>query len=338
MTLSERLNAWIGLGERIKNLSEEELEEMLWQANARNNWFTPDNVRFALKGLLHYLRPEALTAWAARYPIDSSSDKRVGLVMAGNIPMVGLHDLICVTLAGHRVLGKLSSQDPWLLRKISELLVAIEPRFADRIVFTDEPLRGIEAIIATGSDNSARYFEYYFAKYPHIIRKNRTSCAILNGQETPEQIARLAPDITLYYGLGCRNVSKLYLPKDYDISHFYAPLDALTEHLRLNHKYNNNYDYNKSIYLVNSIPHFDNGHLILTQSPQPVSPISVLHYEHYENEADLHAKINLFADKWQCILSADRWYEGSIGFGEAQLPAIDDYADGIDTMAFLAEL
>jgi hypothetical protein len=329
-----RLAAFAALGHHLASLTEAEIVELAARARNQNAWFDLPNVRTALAGIVHMLAEPALSQWAGRYPAEPTTPRQVGVVMAGNIPMVGFHDLLCVLLSGHTLLAKLSKDDTLLMLWLGQQLLEIEPLFAERLHFV-ERLNAADAFIATGSDNTARYFEFYFKSRPHIIRRNRTSLAILTGHETAEELAALGPDIFQYYGLGCRNVSKLYVPEGYD---FVPLLDALQpwHHVLNHHKYQNNYDYNKSILLVNAVPHFDTGFLLLTAQSALVSPISVLHYSTYEQEIDLLDQLTNVAAQTQCLVSAGGRFAGSVPFGRAQQPSVADYADGLDTMEFLA--
>ncbi|MBT9392534.1 acyl-CoA reductase [Hymenobacter sp. NST-14] len=340
MLHADRLAAFVALGQRLAALltpaSADELTELTARARNNNPWFDAPNVRAALDGIAYLLREEPLRQWAARYPPEPDAPRPVGVVMAGNIPLVGFHDALCVLLSGHRLLAKLSQDDTVLMRWLLNELVQLEPRFAEAIQLV-ERLNAADAFIATGSDNTARYFEYYFGRKPHIIRRNRTSLAVLTGRESDHDLGLLGEDIFRYYGLGCRNVSKLYAPVGYD---FTLLLDALQPwHRVLEHnRYQNNYDYNKSILLVNRVPHLDSGFLLLTPSAQLVSPISVLHHGAYANEVDLADQLTDVAAQTQCLVSAGGLYPGSFPFGKAQQPGLTDYADGVDTMAFLAGL
>jgi len=336
MNHSARLAAFVALGHRLRSLTPDETTDLAARARNQNNWFDEPNVRAALLGVAQLLDEPTLTQWAGRYPAEPAASRRVGVVMAGNIPLVGFHDLLCVLLSGHQLLAKPSSEDKLLMRWVADELIRLEPGFAERIAFV-ERLNEADAFIATGSNNTARYFEYYFAKKPHLIRRSRTSLAILNGRESAEALAALGRDIFQYYGLGCRNVSKLYVPAGYS---FTPLLDALEPwHPVLHHnRYQNNYDYNKSILLVNAVPHFDNGFLLLHEATPLVSPISVLHYGTYASEVDLADQLTDVAEQIQCIVSDGHQYAGSFAFGQAQSPTVSDYADGIDTMAFLAEI
>ena len=336
MNHSERLAAFVALGQRLATLSPAELTPLAARARNQNAWFDEPSVTAAVAGIAHLLAEEPLRHWAARYPPEPTTAHRVGVVMAGNIPLVGFHDLLCVLLSGHTLLAKLSADDTVLMSWLLGELQAIEPRFADFVQVLPR-LNAAEAFIATGSDNTARYFEYYFGKKPHLIRRNRTSLAVLTGQETSAELARLGPDIFQYYGLGCRNVSKLFVPAGYD---FVPLLDSLQtcEGVLNHHKYNNNYDYNKSILLVNRVPHLDTGFLLLTPDPKLVSPISVLYYAEYAHEIDLVDQLTDIAAQTQCVVSAGGRFAGSLPFGQAQAPGVADYADGVDTMEFLAQL
>ena len=336
MNHTERLAAFVALGQRLATLSADELTALAARARNQNAWFDAPSVAAAVAGLAHMLAEAPLRRWAARYPAEPTTVHQVGVVMAGNIPMVGFHDLLCVLLSGHVLLAKLSKDDTMLMLWLMEELTRLEPRFADAIQVLPR-LNTADAFIATGSDNTARYFEFYFGKKPHLIRRNRTSVGVLTGQETSGELAMLGADIFQYYGLGCRNVSKLFVPVDYN---FVPLLDALQvcEGVLNHHKYQNNYDYNKSILLVNRVPHYDTGFLLLTRSAALVSPISIVHYTEYASEIDLADQLTDVADQTQCVVSAAGRFAGSRPLGQAQAPGVADYADRVDTMEFLARL
>lgn len=337
MDLSARIAAFARLGRWIDELkATDEGETLAHRAHYENNWFTPEATHLALAALAdRYLNGPALEAWASAYP-EISAPKHVGVVMAGNVPAVGFHDALTVLVTGHRLLAKLSSQDTVLMRALLTKLTELEPRFAERIEFA-ERLNAADAVIATGSDNSARYFEYYFGKKPHIIRKNRTSVALLTGVEPADELAKLGTDVLTYFGLGCRNVSKLYVPDDYRFDEFYEAIEAQGDVI-LHHKYRNNYDYNKSVMLVNQTPFLDNGFLLLHENAALVSPISVVHFERYRHLDEAKNALQAQADGIQCVATAGGWLPGSVAFGTSQSPALTDYADGVDTMAFLTKL
>lgn len=337
MKLQERIASLSKLAKRIEKLSDEEFTDLAARVENNNNWFTPEQTRLALKGIVRLLEESSLQSWLKNYPIpDEPRPKAIGILMAGNIPAVGFHDLMCVLLSGHEAHAKLSSSDQVLIKWLTDELKDINPAFSAKIFF-ETMLKGKNAYIATGSDNSSRYFEYYFGKYPHIIRKNRTSVAVLRGDETQEDFQDLARDIFQYFGLGCRNVSKIYLRENEQLQDFLKAVEGF-KGLLSHHKYRNNYDYNKSIYLVNREPHLDNGFLLLKESDALVSPISVLFYERYSDLNDLKKNLQAQSSKIQCIVSNKGWYPESVGLGKAQTPGVADYADHIDTMEFLVGL
>lgn len=315
-------------------MSTETFDSLADNAKLENPWFTKENVKLSLNGICQFLTTDILQQWTNRYSLSSAQPKTIGLVAAGNIPLVGFHDFLCILISGNRIQLKLSSKDSKLFNFIIQELLSLEPDFADRIV-QKERLEDFDAIIATGSDNSARYFEFYFGKYRHIIRKNRTSVGIIDGNETDADLQSLGYDIFSYFGLGCRNVSKVYVPAGYDVTKLLASWDAFQETV-YHHKYSNNYDYQKSILLVNGSPFLDNGFILLQENEKLVSPISVLYYEYYSNTTDLHAKLELNESKIQCVVGNQQ--PATIKFGQAQFPQVWDYADQLDTLKFLSEL
>ena len=339
MLQSERLQTFVALGDFLRSASAQpELTDIAQQANYKNNWFTPVNSLNALRSIAdEFLTADKLTAWINQYPAEPLVPKKVGVVMAGNIPAVGFHDLLCVLMSGHKLMAKLSSQDFALIHYLIQKLKEINPAFTEWVEEADR-LNAAEAYIATGSNNTARYFEYYFAKKPHIIRKNRTSVGLLMGEEGEDEFLKLGHDLSDYYGLGCRNVSTVLVPEKYDFIPLLRTLEPQVSIYLNNHKYQNNYDYNKSIYLINAVPHLDNGYLLVTESDKLVSPISVLYYQTYQTQADAAAWLTTRADQIQVVASAQGWYPGSTPFGQTQRPGLNDYADGVDTMAFLTQL
>lgn len=337
MTLEERIDAFAKLGNIIKNISEEDLDKLCSRVENNNSWFTPSQTKNALNALLVFLDKDRLREWLAVYDLREGNDpKSIGILMAGNIPAVGFHDLMCVLLSGHSACIKLSSSDQVLFNWLIENLVSVEPKFKS-LISVEEMLKNKDAYIATGSDNSARYFDYYFGKYPNIIRKNRTSVGILDGSENEDDFKKLATDIFQYYGLGCRNVSKIFSPNKEVLISFLDSIEDFGE-IANNHKYFHNYEYNKSILLVNKEDHLDNGFLILQENKGLVSPISVLYYEVYNTIEELNGLVNWVGNKIQCILSNKAWFNDSLDFGQSQCPRLEDYADGIDTISFLKNL
>ena len=335
MTKDERIAGFVKLAENISQFDSGYKEELFSNAANTNPWFTPNNIEQALNGIVHFLNPATIASWLNNYHLPQEP-KQVGIVMAGNIPLVGFHDLLCVLLAGHTAVIKFSSQDKVLLPVLLEMLIKLNPKFNEQIMVVDK-LTGVDAVIATGSDNSARYFKKYFKDIPHIIRHNRTSVAVLSGRETVDELQSLGDDIFSYFGLGCRNVAKIFVPEDYDMK---LLLDALEGyHEVINHpKYFNNYEYNKAIYLVNKTPHLDTGYALFTQSTATVSPLAVIYYEEYSDEQQLNSTLQTYADKIQCIVSNNSINTKTIPIGKSQLPEIDDYADNIDTMSFLCKV
>ena len=301
-----------------------------------NGWFTRESVLFSIEEWSKALTSENIEKWIAPYNLSQTEVKTVGIIMAGNIPLVGFHDFLSVLLSGHKVMVKQSSNDQRLLPVISDYLKTIEPQYQEYITFADGRMVNFDAVIATGSNNTARYFEYYFANKPSIIRKNRNSVAILTGKESTEQLEALGEDIFRYFGLGCRNVSKLYVPRNYDFHQFYtalAPWVSLLDHA----KYANNYDYNKAVYLMSEFKFLDNGFLILKESTEFGSPIATVFYESYDSLTSLETTLEDTKENLQCIV-AQNFMEEEIPFGKTQHPQLWDYADNVDTLDFLQKL
>lgn len=352
MELQQRINAFAKLGAFMAQFSELEavkhehveynerffdaFRQQLKLAGELNGWFTPDNMAYALASWSRLLTESELTTWLAAYDFKSESPRTVAIVMPGNIPLVGFHDLLCVLIAGHKVLVKQSSSDKHLLPVLTAYLESVAPGFKGRVQFTTEQLEGYDAIIATGSDNTARYFEYYFKDHPSIIRRNRNSVAILTGEESPEDLQALSEDVFRYFGLGCRSVSKLFVPRDFDFDPFFNAMYHWHPIMDLV-KYANNYDYNKAIYLMSESDMLDNGFLMLKRDAHYGSPIATVFYEEYENKSDLEARLTADADKIQCLV-ANGFSTSEIPFGKTQSPCLSDYADGVDTIEFLSKL
>jgi hypothetical protein len=318
---------------------DEELTAIIKDEHHYNAWFTPASVEQAVKAIGQMLNKEELLRWLTRYDLTQNKEiKKVGLILAGNIPLVGFHDVLCVLITGNHALIKASGQDARLIKQVLNMLAHIDPASKNQYTFI-ERLENFDAIIATGSNNSSRYFEYYFSKVPNIIRKNRNSIAVLTGNETTEQLHNLGHDIFDYYGLGCRNVSKLLVPTGYDFVPFFESIESYQPIIN-HHKYNNNYDYNKSIYLVNRDNHLDNGFLLVKQDERMVSPLAVVFYEYYHEVTSAESVLWRESENIQCIVSAAPLKAGNqvVDFGKSQQPALWDYADGIDTMDFLTNL
>lgn len=314
-----------------------EFYNSLQTAIHQNPWFTPANIAFALIAWKETLTKVEITSWIKGYEQDlqNTGSKKVAVIMAGNIPIVGFHDFMCTLMAGHSFIGKLSSDDRVLLPAIAEVLCIIEPDFKQMIQFTEGTIKDFDAIIATGSNNTARYFEYYFSKYPHIIRKNRNGIAVLAGNETEQSFKNLGTDICTYFGHGCRNVSKIFIPDGFAPEKLFAAVEPYKNVLNNHFKYMNNHSYNRSIYLLNNTPHLDNDVFILTESDQYSSPIAVLYYEFYKNIETLQEKLIQDDELIQCIATDAFRGANTIPLGCTQRPGLGDYADGIDTMKFL---
>jgi hypothetical protein len=344
MNLEERIESFALLGDFLRNalkkgsVTDLEANRNLSQLNTLidnqirlNPWFTQENVRLAIAAIAEELTEDNLVHWTGAYPVLKEENKpmRVGVIMAGNIPLVGFHDFLSVLITGNILFGKTSSKDYELIIYISNLLCSINPWFKDKIEFTESTLTNIDAVIATGSDNSSRYFNYYFGKYPNIIRRNRNSIAILDGDETSDELEALGTDIFSYFGLGCRNISKIYVPGGYNIK-------EITKHWKnfsrviTNSKYANNYDFNKAVSLVNKEAFYDSGFLLLKEDDRISSPVSVLHYNYYESQDAVKQQTEFLKENIQCIVGRH-----NIPFGKAQWPHLWDYADGIDTIEFL---
>ena len=344
MDIGERIKSFALLGETLQNYLKNSsasigatdcdithLNTLINNQIRHNPWFTPENVRLAITAIAEELTEDNLIRWTKAYPALRKENKplRVGVVMAGNIPLVGFHDFLSVLITGNTLLAKTSSKDYELITYVSDLLCKLNPGFKDRIEFTESTLINFDAVIATGSDNSSRYFNYYFGKYPHIIRRNRNSIAILEGDETPDEIEALGTDVFSYFGLGCRNISKIYVPRGYDIREIRTNWKNFSRVIT-HSKYANNYDFNKAVWLVNKETFYDSGFLLLKEDARISSPVSVLHYEYYESQDAVKQQTEFLKEKIQCIVSKHH-----IPFGKAQWPHLWDYADGIDTIEFL---
>jgi hypothetical protein len=348
MNLEERIKSFTKLGTFFKQFSTSKIEKLeesenntlffdafkmqIERAHEYNGWFTKDNVLYAIESWSEALTSENLTTWTANYTFDIKP-KTVALILAGNIPLVGFHDFLSVLISGHNVIAKLSSNDKYFLPLIAKFLEFDNNSFKNKILFTEEKLNQFDAVIATGSNNTARYFEYYFKNKPNIIRKNRNSVAILTGNETNEELELLGEDIFQYFGLGCRSVSKIFVPKNYDFNLLFNALYKYKNIIEYK-KYENNYDYNKTIYLMSQFKFLENGFFMLKEDAIYGSPIATLFYEYYDSLADLQIKITEDNDQIQCIVSNLK-ESNYIEFGQTQHPKLWDYADDVDTLNFL---
>jgi len=341
MNLEKRIKAFSELGERIRevlsggnSLLSAEAGRIISSQQDKNEWFTPDNVRLALESIAGELTPGNLGAWTEKYPGLQAVGKplSIGVVMAGNIPLAGFHDFLCVLISGNRIVARTSSKDPDIMVWIADLLVSLEPSFRDLIIFRNDRLCDFDAVIATGSDNTSRYFEYYFGKYPNIIRKNRNSVSIIDGSENESDLAAMGEDIFSYFGLGCRNISKIFVPEGYDLNMLSSQWRAYSN-IICHKKYANNYDFSKAVFIVNREPFTDTGYLLMKESTALSSPVAVLFYEKYRTREEVIQHVSEQKDKIQCITGS-----GFTSHGKAQWPHLWDYADGIDTIDFLLKI
>jgi hypothetical protein len=314
----------------------ENFANLIGLSQSHNGWFTPEHVLFSIQSWAKALTEDNLNQWLSSYDFSKTEPKKVGLVLAGNIPLVGFHDFLSVLISGHDVLVKTSSNDQHLLKFLANYLIAIEPKLNSKITFVEGKIKGFDAVIATGSNNTARYFEYYFKDKPSIIRKNRNSVAVLDGTETFEDLVNLGEDIFRYFGLGCRNVSKLFVPKGYNFEAFFK---AMYEYRDVIHyeKYANNYDYNKAVFLMSNFQILDNEFLTIKEDVSYSSPISSLFYEFYENLENVKNRLENDIEQIQCIASNDL-IVNSVAFGQTQQPKLWDYADNLDTLEFLLKI
>ncbi|GGI57390.1 acyl-CoA reductase [Winogradskyella haliclonae] len=348
MELQQRVNAFVKLGHFLSQFTEnpndadidkallDGFAHQLKLAQENNGWFTKNNLDFALQSWTDCLTHNNLNKWTNNYNFNATETKTIAIIMAGNIPLVGFHDFLSVLISGHKVIVKQSSNDKHLLPYLAKYLEYVESGFNGKITFTEDKLENYNAVIATGSNNTARYFEYYFKDKPSIVRKNRNSIAILTGNETDEQLSDLSDDIFTYYGLGCRNVSKLYVPEDYNFDAFFNAVfkwkDIISES-----KYANNYDYNKAVYIMSEFDMLENGFLMLKEDKSFGSPIATVFYETYKDVSALKAQLKSEKENIQCIV-ANGFNAEEIPFGQTQEPKLWDYADNIDTVDFLLKL
>lgn len=356
MVLQTRINAFVRLGKFLGQFSNskeesildpsknnkffEEMSNIMQVAKIYNGWFTEENLRYTFTSWSKILTQPNLESWLSEYKIPTKNPKTIAVVMAGNIPLVGFHDFLCILLSGHKALVKLSSNDNKLLPFLTDYLITQDPSIKESVRFTDDQLKDYDAVIATGSDNTAKYFEYYFRNKPHIIRKNRNAVAILTGKETKEELELLAEDVFKYYGLGCRNVAKLYIPRNYDFKSFFEAMYSWKDIVN-ELKYMNNYDYNKAIYLMSNhktLDLLDNNFLLLKEDQNLASPIGVLFYSYYDTITDVEKTISQKQEEIQCVVSTEKLSVKTLNFGETQNPGLSDYADNVDTMAFLQTL
>ena len=317
---------------KVSSLTEEEyaeVNEVIAREFHHNGWFTEDSIRQAFREISTWLTPEKLTDWINNYSPNDHM-KQIAVIMAGNIPLVGFHDFLCVLLSGHQVICKQSSEDARLLPALVKLLLLFEPDLEERIRFSDRKLVDYDAVIATGSNNSMLHFEQYFSHVPHLFRGHRTSVAVLTGDESKEELNALGVDCLTYFGRGCRNVTHLLFPEGFDLNRFFEAIVNLSDVVN-NKKYGNNYDYNKAVHLMSLSKFLDNNFLLMKESDQLFSPLSMLHYQYYQRLEEVNSFLDAHRSQIQCIVGQE-----FIPFGQAQCPSLMDYPDGMDTMEFLA--
>ncbi len=346
LSLKTHIDSFSELGNILDDLTSRDLNHLnlnkKWQSRfsdimevitAKNQWFTPTHVRNMIRSVANSLNRTKLEKWIGDYPDleQTNGEKKIGVIVAGNIPLVGFHDFIAVLISNNIFFGNLSRREGGLLEFISEILINIEPEYNNQFHFLTKNLENIDALIATGSDNTARYFNYNFKGLPALIRKNRNGIAVLDGSETSIQLKELGKDIFSYFGLGCRNVSKIYIPESYDLEPLILALADYKSHL--NHQgYRNNYKYQLAIAKMGNASFTDSGFLIFKNNTGLSSPIGTIFYQEYPKNA-IHNIISFHKDQIQCIVG-----NGYIPFGMAQEPEPWEYADGIDTIKFLTKL
>lgn len=344
--LKARIDEWVKIGETLQRIittdfdsltiEEQEVLTQINRAVHHNGWFEKSQVVASFEEWIEALSRNSLEHWIGQYPaetFESPSPKRVGIVMAGNIPMVGLHDLLSVVLTGNIAVVKLSSDDD----KLIPAILQFSPALMEQIIWA-ERLDSIDAVIATGSDNTARYFEHYFGKYPNVIRKNRKSAAVLLGDETDAELEELGKDVFQYYGMGCRSVSKLYIPQEFDVQRIFGAWMPYQDVVQ-NNKYGNNYDYHRAIMLLDRKPFLENGFVVLREHDALSSPVGTVHYERYDSLEKLHDQLREQRDSIQCLVSKEQWNDlPVVPLGNSQCPKLWDYADGVDTIAFLSSI
>lgn len=340
MDVKQKIADFVRLGHRFQEIAElqpgadDPFAELILREQHFNGWFTPENVREAFSSLASMLSAKALDEWVSRYPqLDAPRDsKKVGLILAGNIPLVGFHDVLSVLISGHHPVMKCSRDDNRLMPAVLNELVNINSQWDGRFTFVNDRLTSFDAVIATGSNNSARYFEHYFGHVPNIIRKNRSSVAVLHGEESPHELEALGNDVFTYFGLGCRNVTKVFAPRDFDTDRMFSAFFKYKDIIS-HSKYANNYDYHKALWLLNRDELIENGFLLLKEDEQLVSPVGSLFLHRYDQPDEVDHWLTTHRDEVQCVVGRNY-----LPFGKAQQPELWDYADGIDTLQFLIGL
>lgn len=347
INMQERVAAFAALGQALSRIAENTgtstaetaFQELIPSYHLSNGWYTPAFITHRISQIARGLEQNVLENWVSGYTFpEHTAPKTVGVILAGNLPLVGFDDFAAVLLSGNTFCGKLSSDDKRMLPAVTALLCETEPRFSEYIQFTDARLPKVDAVIATGSNNSSRYFDYYFGKYPHIIRKNRHSVAVLDGTETPEELTALGNDIFLYFGLGCRSVSKLFVPEDYSFNTFYESILSWGDMMNGHTKYMNNYEYHRTLYLLSRETLLDNNFLLLKEDKSMSSPPGMIFWESYSDKEALQQRLQELETELQCVAGHQTLWPEALPFGTTQCPLPSDYADGVDTLAFLSRL
>lgn len=345
MEMKSRISALIKIGEALERVvrnqpstvAEQRLHEVMGTCKNSNGWFTPVFVHHRLTQLSATLRANILEKWVSNYELKDGVPKNILCVLAGNIPLAGFDDLLAVLITHHRFVGKLSSDDKVLFPAVLSLIIETAPELESQIEIAATKVKDVDAVIATGSNNTARYFEYYFGKYPHIIRKNRNSVAVLTGEESREELKLLGDDVFTYYGLGCRNVTKLFVPRAYPLNLLFESWLDRGEALLNNTKYMNNYEYHRTLFLLNNEQFLDNNFFIVKEDDQLVSPPGVLYFQYYDTIAEVEQFVTLQKEQIQIVVGNYTTIADTT-FGKAQLTMPWDYADGVDTVDFLNKL
>lgn len=345
--LKERIQAFSDLGilfrensssQKIKTFQkwDSELNKLLKDSYQHNSWFTENNLKLSLKNWSAELNKKNIENWLENYKIELKSSKTVAIIMAGNVPIVGFHDLMCSLILGFKCIVKLSSDDKILIPLIVKFIQSRFDGFKEKVFFESNILKNFDAVIATGSNNSHKYFEYYFGKYPNLLRKTRHSVAVLNGNESDSELAMLSNDVFDYFGLGCRSVSKIFIPKGYDLDLLFNAF-YMKRFVIDHNKYANNYDYNKAVYLMSEEKFYDNGFVILKEEKKLGSPIACVYFEYYDDLVQVKNIIKINNQNIQCVVSNEKIFNG-ISFGTTQCPKLSDYADNVDTLKFLLKI
>lgn len=330
-------NALIELGKELKaytnNLLDDRLsleyDEVIARAEINNPWFIKTFVLQALGVWADALTENGVDKWLKSYP-QGKTAKNISVIGAGNIPLVAFHDCISVLASGHNLWLKCSTDDEILLPFIINRLLSFEKSLENSLELKTQGLQKADALIATGSNNSARYFEYYFRHMPMILRKNRSSVAVITDEVSNETLESLADDMFSYFGKGCRSVGKLFVPENFNIQRVFEN-SVKYSYFKNHNKYVNNFDYHRAIYLMNQDKFLENDFFVIRESDKMHAPVGVCFYERYSDLDKVKEKVNALSDELQVISGLDE----SAAIGCNQMTTLLDYADGVDTMEFL---